>query len=220
MRTGGKKNREIIERAAKWQRDHFWHKEHKKPKKKTIRRDSTVYSTMKQTSLCGFIFLKNDLYCAVRGIFYLFHKQELNVHSKWFASYKIFKIHCTYNTLHAPYMHCTKLLINEFYKRTIDATKYFYLRLYKLVQCMCGACMVHVWCRYGAYMVLYRVHVGCMYGENIGIVQCLFGASTVHVRCIHDQDYSKQEQQTRPPTQLEWKWSCPIGKQRWWIIWY
>ena len=62
IRTGGKKNREIIERAEKRQRDHFQHKAHKKPKEKTIRRDSTVYSTMRQTSLCGFISLKNDLY--------------------------------------------------------------------------------------------------------------------------------------------------------------
>ena len=34
----------------------------KLPMKKTKSRDSTVYSTMGQTSLCGFISLKNDLY--------------------------------------------------------------------------------------------------------------------------------------------------------------
>ena len=63
FRKGIKKNREIIEKAEKKQRDHFQHKAHKKPEKKTIlRRDSTVYSTMRQTSLCGFISLKNNLY--------------------------------------------------------------------------------------------------------------------------------------------------------------
>ena len=49
--------------------------------------------------------------------------------------------------------------------------------------------------------------------ETTTIVQYLFGACTVHVRCIHDQSYSKEEQQTRPPSQLEWLWSRPIGKQ-------
>ena len=62
FKKGGNKNREIIERAEKQQRDHFRHESHKKPTKKTIRRDSTVYSTMRQTSLCGFISLKNNLY--------------------------------------------------------------------------------------------------------------------------------------------------------------
>ena len=62
FRTGERKNREIIERAEKRQRDHFRHKAHKKPRKKTIKWDSTVYSTMRQTSLCGFISLKYDLY--------------------------------------------------------------------------------------------------------------------------------------------------------------
>ena len=57
---------------------------------------------------------------------------------------------------------------------------------------MCRACMV-----------LYMVHVGCMYGENITFIRCSFGAYVVHVQCIHDRDYSKEEQQTRPPTQLE-----------------
>ena len=42
IRTGGKKNREIIERVEKRQRDHFRHEAHKKPKKNTIKRDSTV----------------------------------------------------------------------------------------------------------------------------------------------------------------------------------
>ena len=62
IRTGGKKNREIIERAEKRERDHFKNKQYKKPRRKTKSRDSTVYSTMRQTSLCGFISLKNDLY--------------------------------------------------------------------------------------------------------------------------------------------------------------
>ena len=62
IRTGRKKNREIIERAEKRQRDHFKNEQYKKPQKKTKSRDSTVYSTMRQTSLCGFISLKNNLY--------------------------------------------------------------------------------------------------------------------------------------------------------------
>ena len=61
FRAGGKKNREI-ERAEKQQRDHFKNKQYKKSQKKTKSRDSTVYSTMRQTSLCGFISLKNNLY--------------------------------------------------------------------------------------------------------------------------------------------------------------
>ena len=52
-----KKNREIIERGKKRQRDHFRHEAHKKPKKKIIKRDSIVYFTIRQTSLCGFISL-------------------------------------------------------------------------------------------------------------------------------------------------------------------
>ena len=58
----GGNNREIIERVEKQQRDHFWHEAHKKLRKKTKGRDSTVYSTMRQTSLCAFISLKNNLY--------------------------------------------------------------------------------------------------------------------------------------------------------------
>ena len=46
IRTGGKKKREIIERAEKRYRDHYPHKAHNTPRKKTKSRDSTVYSTM------------------------------------------------------------------------------------------------------------------------------------------------------------------------------
>ena len=62
IKTGGKNNRTVIERVEKRHRDNFRHKAHKKPKKKTKRRDRTVYSTMRQTTLGGFIFLKNDWY--------------------------------------------------------------------------------------------------------------------------------------------------------------
>ena len=62
FRTGGKKNREIIERTENRQRAQFKNEQYKKPRKKTKSRDGTVYSTMRQTSLCGFISLKNDLY--------------------------------------------------------------------------------------------------------------------------------------------------------------
>ena len=62
FRTGGKKNREIIERTENRQRIQFKNEQYKKPRKKTKSRDSTVYSTMRQTSLCGFISLNNDLY--------------------------------------------------------------------------------------------------------------------------------------------------------------
>ena len=42
-------------------------------------------------------------------------------------------MHRTYAS-HTPYMHCTKLLINEFYKITIDATKYVYWKLLHFIQ--------------------------------------------------------------------------------------
>ena len=62
FRTGGKKNREIIERTENRQKAQFKNEQYKKPRKKIKSRDSRVYSTMRQTSLCGFIPLKNDLY--------------------------------------------------------------------------------------------------------------------------------------------------------------
>ena len=62
IRTGGKKNREIIERTEIQQGDYFKNEQYKKLQKKTKRRDCTVYSTMKQTSLRGFISPKNNLY--------------------------------------------------------------------------------------------------------------------------------------------------------------
>ena len=62
FRTGAKKNREIIERTENRQRRQFKNRQYKKPRKKNKSRDSTVYSTMKQQSLSGFIFLHNDLY--------------------------------------------------------------------------------------------------------------------------------------------------------------
>ena len=62
IRVGGKNNKEAIDRIEKRQRDFYQHKAHKKSKKKKRSRDSTVYSTMRQTALSGFISLKNDLY--------------------------------------------------------------------------------------------------------------------------------------------------------------
>ena len=73
IKIGGKNNREIVERVEKQRRDYFWHKAHKKPRKKTKGRDSTVNSIRRQTSLCGFISLENDLYWVVKGLKYLFH---------------------------------------------------------------------------------------------------------------------------------------------------
>ena len=58
----GKKNREIIERTENRQRIKFKNEQYKKPRKKTKSRYSTVYSTMRQISLCGFKSLKNNLY--------------------------------------------------------------------------------------------------------------------------------------------------------------
>ena len=43
----------------------------------------------------------------------------------------------------------------------------------------------------------------------------MYSQFTVHVQFIHDQDYSKEKQRTRPPSQLEWLWSCTIEKQHW-----
>ena len=62
IKTGGKNNRAVLERLEKRYRDHFQHKTHKKPKKKTKGRDSTVYYTMRQMSQSSFISLNNDLY--------------------------------------------------------------------------------------------------------------------------------------------------------------
>ena len=50
------------ERKEKRQRIQFKNEQYKKPRKKTKSRNSTVYSTMRQQSLCGFISLNNDLY--------------------------------------------------------------------------------------------------------------------------------------------------------------
>ena len=62
VQNRGKKNREIIERTENRQRMQFKNEQYKKPRKKTKSRDSTVYSTMRQQSLCGFIPLNNELY--------------------------------------------------------------------------------------------------------------------------------------------------------------
>ena len=62
FRTGGQKNREIIEKVQKRQTDHFRHEAHKNSRKKRRKKDSTVYSIMRQTSLCGFMSIKNNLY--------------------------------------------------------------------------------------------------------------------------------------------------------------
>ena len=70
---GGNNNRAVLERLEKSYKDHFRHKAHKKPQKKTKGRDSTVYSTLRQMSLSGFISLKNDVYWSARGLVYLFH---------------------------------------------------------------------------------------------------------------------------------------------------
>ena len=62
IRTGGKNNRETMERTENRQRTQFKNEQYKKPRKKNKSRDSTTYSTMKQQSLSGFISLHNDLY--------------------------------------------------------------------------------------------------------------------------------------------------------------
>jgi len=62
IRVGVKNNKESIDRIEERLRDYYQHKAHKKPRKKTRRRDSTVYSTMRLTALCGFMSLKDDLY--------------------------------------------------------------------------------------------------------------------------------------------------------------
>ena len=58
IRIGGKKDRETIERTEIRQRVKFKNEQYKKPRKKTKSSNSTVYSTMRQTSLCSFISLK------------------------------------------------------------------------------------------------------------------------------------------------------------------
>ena len=64
--------------------------------------------------------------------------------------------------------------------------------------------MVHVWCMYGALYGACMAHVWCLYGENTGIIRCLLGACVVYVQCIHDQEYLKEEEQTRLVSQLKW----------------
>ena len=61
IKPGGNNNRAALERLEKRYRDQFRNEAHKKSRKKRKGRDSTVYSTMRQTSLSGFISLKNDL---------------------------------------------------------------------------------------------------------------------------------------------------------------
>ena len=76
-------------------------------------------------------------------------------------------------TIYAPYIHCTKLLINKFIRIHLTQQTYFYLYLYTLVQCMCGACMV-----------LCMIHVGCMYGKKqhcLVLVRYMCGVYTVHL---------------------------------------
>ena len=51
MKTRGKNNKEAIERLDRQNRDHFRHKAYKKPRKKNKGKDSTVHSTLRQTSL-------------------------------------------------------------------------------------------------------------------------------------------------------------------------
>ena len=62
IKTGGKNNRDRIERNENRERRQFKNEQYKKPRKRSKGRNSTVYSTMKQQSLSGFISLHNDLY--------------------------------------------------------------------------------------------------------------------------------------------------------------
>ena len=78
IKTGGNNNKAVLERLEKRHRDHFRHKAHKKPRKKTKGRNSTVYSTLRQTPLSSYITLKNDLYWSLRGFTYPFQEQKLN----------------------------------------------------------------------------------------------------------------------------------------------
>ena len=77
-RTREKNNREMIERTENRDRKQFKNEQYKKQRKKNKSRDSTVFSTIKQQSLSGFISLHIDLYWTVRRLLYLFQKQELN----------------------------------------------------------------------------------------------------------------------------------------------
>ena len=96
--------------------------------------------------------------------------------------FKILKVHRKY-AVHAPYMHCTKLLINKFIKKYSDEQNIFTYSCTSLYSACTVLCTVHVWC----------------IKKKILHLWCLFGACTVLVQCIHDQGYSKEEQQTRSP---------------------
>ena len=63
----GKENKEAIERIVKRLQDYFQHKAHTKTKKKTNRRDSIAYSTMRQITLSGFISIKNNFVLISEG---------------------------------------------------------------------------------------------------------------------------------------------------------
>ena len=62
IRVKGTNNKKAIDRIEKRQRDFYRHEAHTKPRKKKRKRNSTVYSTMRQTALIGFISLKNYFY--------------------------------------------------------------------------------------------------------------------------------------------------------------
>ena len=96
--------------------------------------------------------------------------QIAKLHSKWFTRYKILKLYRTC-TVHVPYfMHCTKLWIIKFIKEHSDKTKYFYLKLFKFVQCMYGVSTVHVQYMYGVCTVKnmhYTVHLCIPFTDSV-----------------------------------------------------
>ena len=94
------------------------------------------------------------------------------VHSKQSAPYTILKMHHTC-TIHALY----KVLSNKIQSNTLEGHRgkksmYTY------------SCTVHVWCMYGACVVLCMVHVWCI-KNKIQALGTISQQYTVHVWCMY-----------------------------------
>ena len=136
----------------------------------------------------------------VKFSFFLLHQartQQMN----WTVPITVHKLYMNHTwIIHELY----QLLIMIFKRSTCNAFTYDYT--------------VHVQFMYSSC----TIHVQFMYSSGHSKPLPVYSSSTVYVsvQFICDQDYSKEQQQTRPPSQLKQLWSHPIGKQHWWIIWY
>ena len=79
IKTGEKNHKEVIERLEKRYKDHFRHEEHKKPRKKMKGRDITVHSTLRQTSLSGFVSISTNMYWSLGGSYIYSNSNNLMI---------------------------------------------------------------------------------------------------------------------------------------------